>query len=260
MKKRRNLLRNKRGVSAGVICSLQQKYGSQQMNKWDIQKWSFYDFVRYPAAGTTELNFFAIAQGGIDPVSSLSKTLEQTNCPKTRSFGNVVFVLEQIRTTIHLLPKQRQPAGILANNVMFNSDGYNAADNTIVSLAQNGVLYIKIGQKDYFDIAQPFLKAPPARGVNIIQHAAVKQAGAADEVGIRSVKFQQSTKRENIYKLTPKQVIEPEQTFEVKLQFNAGTSPAVPFILQSVVNAPVGVQPFIDIGLYFDGYIARNIQ
>jgi len=257
---KQNLLRKKRGVKSNVICALQKRFGSQQMNHWDIQKWSFYDYVRYPAGGTTELNFFAIAQGGIDPVSSLSKTLEQTNCPKTRSFGNVVFVLEQIRTCLHILPKQRQPAGIVANNVMFTSDGYSALDNTLVSLAGNGVLYIKIGQKDYFDVAQPFIKCPPAMGVNIIQHAASKQAGAAAEVGIRSIKFQQSTKRENIYKLTPKQVIEPEQTFEVKIQFNAGTSPALPFLLQTVVNNPTGIQPFVDIGMYFDGYIARNVQ
>ena len=250
----------KRGVGSAVICALQRKYGSQKMNSWDIQKWSFYDYVRYPAAGTTELNFFAIAQGGVDPVSGLTKTLEQTNCPKTRSFGNVVFVLEQIRTILAPLPKQRQPAGIIANNVIFTSDGYSALDNMLVSLAQAGVLDIKIGQKDYFDVSQPFLKCPPAMGVNIIQHAANKQAGAAAEVGIRSVKFQQSTQRNNIYTLTPKQVIEPEQTFEVKIQFPAGASPAVPFILQSVVNAPTGVQPYLDIGIYFDGYIARNIQ
>jgi len=256
----KNLLKQKRGVSRAVMCALQKKYGSQQLDQWDIQKWSFYDFIRYPAAGTTELNFFAIAQGGIDPVSGLSKTLEETTCPKTRSFGNVTFVLEQIRLVLHTLPKQRQPASVLAQNVIFNSDGYSALDNMKVSLAGNGVLYIKIGQKDYFDIPQPFLKCPPARGVNIIQHAASKQAGAAAEVGIKSMIFQQSTKREDVYKLTPKQVIEPEQTFEVKIQFPAGNSPAVPFILQTVVNNPTGIQPYMNIGLFFDGYIARNIQ
>ena len=231
--------------STQIIDQLQRRFGSADFTKWQFHRWSFYDYVRYPTAGGTQLTFFSIPLGGTDPNSSLGKTMEQTNVPKARSFGQVYFFVQQIRTHLHVLAKNRQHATISGDADVITST-YSDMMNALLNLSGQGVLNFPIGSKHYFDIVKPFETCPPGFGVNISQHAS--SASAADRY-----LFQQSNKLDDVYSVTPAQMIEPEQTVEITIDFPNATSPA----LTGLVNA---VDPRLDVGVILDGYIARPAQ
>lgn len=230
--------------SIDVLKVLQARIGSADWSKWQIQRWQYYDYVRYPAAGTTELTFFANPLGSTDPNSALAKTLEQTNMNKARSFGQVYYIVQQIRTHISVIPRTRQVANITNQAAYLFGTDMTALANQLQALSHQGVLFIEIGQKEYFDIEQPFTQTPPGFGLNIIQHA-------SSGIATASKLFQQSPNAEDVYAVSPPQLIEPEQTFDVSIEFPNSASPDI-----SGLTGP----PKIDIGVIFDGYIARPAQ
>jgi hypothetical protein len=234
--------------SVDVLPMIQKKYGSADWNNWEIQRWQFFDTVSYPHAGTNQLNFFAISQGGVDPISSRQKTLEQTNMPKSRSFGQVYFIIQEIRTYVNFLAKPRQPAGI-NDDAKTITGKMSAAMDKYLELMRRGVLNIKIGQKDYFDIRAPFTACPPGFGIEITQPGALLEAAGNTAA---SAWAYQNTSRANVYAVTPPQMIEPEQSIDVTIDF-ATTSP----VFTTLVNS---TSPSIDIMVCFDGYIARPAQ
>ncbi len=229
--------------SAEVLKTLQNRIGSSDWTKWQTHRWQFYDYVRYPVAGTGQLLFFVNPIGAADPVSTNAKTLEETNCPKPRSFGQVYFIVQQIRTHIHLLAKGRQGTNIAALTTFVSS--VTPAMRTLERLAHQGVFKMMIGQKDYYDIDQPFLNAPPGMGIKITQHA--NMASAAP-----SVWFKVSDDIRNVYNLSPPQLIEPENVLDVQITFPNANSPAIAQISSTDVR--------VNIGVILDGYIARPAQ
>lgn len=231
-----------------ILSVLTNKLGSADWSKWQIQRWSFYDYVRYPAAGTNQLSFFANAIGSTDPVSAAAKTMEQTNMQKPRTFGQQYFIIRQIRTHINQAPKARQTATTLATTDYSYSQF--AAASFINQLAGIGVMLVKIGQKDYFDIEQPFKFCPPGFGLGSVS-LPVNRVGGAGEYSNAYV--QQSNDVKDIYALTPPQLIEPEQTFEVNIDFPYANSPAT----TNMFGSESGV---FDVGVILDGYIARPAQ
>ncbi len=230
--------------SAEVLKVLQGRIGSADWTKWQTHRWQFYDYVRYPVAGTGQLLFFVNPIGAADPVSTNAKTLEETNCPKPRSFGQVYFIVQQIRTHIHLLAKGRQHATIaaLTNWVALSSI---IPMRTLMYLAHQGVLKVSIGQKDYYDIDQPFLNAPPGMGVKITQHANALSAATG-------MWFKVSDDIRNVYNLSPPQLIEPENVLDVSINFPNANSP--------VMAQVSGVDVRVNIGVILDGFIARPAQ
>lgn len=233
--------------SVDILAMLQRKVGSAQWNQWQIHRWAFWDYVRLPVAGTNQLTLFAVAQGGSDPTSALLKTLEQTNMPKAGSFGQVYFVIQQIRTHISYLPRSRQNAAIqaVATNIWNES---SAIQQLIAQLATQGVLNIKIGQKDYFDIERPFKVCPPGFGVQVEQWANSNTATGLSKW------YQQSTNLDDVWQCTPPQMVEPEQTIQVTIDFPNGNTPTFTDLDADTTS------PAIDIGVIFDGYIARPAQ
>lgn len=231
-------------TSVDILKMLQAKVGSADWSKWQIHRWHFYDYVRYPNAGTNQLIFFANALGSTDPNSLLQKSLEETNIPKTRSFGQVYFIIQEIRTHISILPKGRQHATIVALTTWIGNNALTLS-RTLERLSHQGVLQVKIGQKDYFDIERPFQNAPPGFGPTIIQHASM--AATAPNIW-----FKQSSFKRDVWAVSPPQMVEPEQTVEVTIDFPNANSPAIAQIS--------GVDPRVDIGVIFDGYIARAAQ
>ena len=231
-----------------LLRNLQKRIGSANWNQWQIQRWTYYDYIRYTAAGVTSLDFFANALGTVDPVSSLAKTLEQTNLTKTRTFGQVYYIIQQIRTHVHVLPKQRQNATIIADTTVVLNE-YEDLYKVLFNLLNQGVLQIKIGQKDYFDIPQPFRMCPPGFGIHLNE---VAVAGTVAN-GQQNMVWQQSPYQNDVFNVTPQQMVEPEQPVEAKITFDNGTSP----VITGVVDA---VDARVDIGLIFDGYIVRPQQ
>lgn len=236
---------------ANMVRSLQQKIGSANWNNWQMTRWCYFDYVRYTAAGVTELNFFANPVGSVDPVSTLTKTHEQTNITKTRTFGQVYFVIQQIRTHVFLLPKGRQNATVIADADAITTT-YRGVMTKIYDLLNAGVLQIKLGQKDYFDIPQPFRLCPPGFGVDIQSMAhgdGAQTAGTNNMVWIA-----QDNQLNEVYNVTPPQMVEPEQNVEARITFDDATSPNV------ATSMAGGSAAAIDIGLIFDGYVIRPSQ
>lgn len=226
-----------------ILNVLTQRLGSADWSKWQIQRWSYFDYVRYPVLGTNQLSFFANALGATDPASGLSKTQEDTNMPKARTFGQQYYIIRQIRTHINILPKNRQQATVAAEADY--TGVWAAAAQWLEQLAGLGVLLVKIGQKDYFNIEQPFKFCPPGFGVdNVIP------MGVATAINYYN---QQSHLNQDVYALTPPQLIEPEQSFEANIDFPFANSPATPEL-----ETDEGL--LVNIGLIFDGYIARPAQ
>lgn len=235
-------------IPVTALQTLQRRYGSADWTRWESQRWQFYDYIRYPAAGTTQLRFFSIALGGTDPVSTLAKTLEQTNLSKGASFGQVYFIIQQIRTHAFFLPKSRQNATIAADaDVIYTT--MSDAMSKFNELMRDGVLNISILAKKYFDIERPLVTAPPGFGLTIYQHASSFLA-AFPRAGIWAT---QNPNASSVYDCNPPQVVEPEQSFEVTLDYPNSLSPVFTGLVDSV-------DPRIDIGVIFDGYIVRPAQ
>lgn len=233
---------------AQILSVLQQRLGSADWSQWQIYRWQFWDYARLPSAGTNSISFFVNPPGSTDPTSALAKTYEQTNIPKANSFGQVYFIIQQIRCHAFILPKCRQASGI-SDLATLTTGALTNMMPAFYNLLTEGVFIMSIGQKEYFDIVQPFRHAPPGFGLDIDQHASAP--GGATTGGTRLV--MQSPWVDDVYAITPPQLIEPEQNIQVSLQFPKANSPAFTTLVNSTT-------PAVDIGIIFDGYIARPAQ
>lgn len=234
-------------ISANLV-ELQSTYGSVDFSRWQDFRWQFYDWPRYLPAGVTSQSFFTVGVGGTDPVSAVAKTLEDTNLTAANQFGQVFMVIQEIRCHALILPKPRQPAGIsddadtlwtLMSNMM----------SKYLELLRRGVLKWQIQNKDFLVIDQPFLSCPPGFGVRIQQHAASYISGFTNF----AIWVQQSPRHCDLYDVNPPQVIEPNQTFSLTIDYPDGTSP----VFTELVNS---TSPKVALGVIFDGYIVRPMS
>jgi hypothetical protein len=208
-----------------------------------------YDYVVLNGAGQAQISFFSVPLGGLDPVGLFPKTYEETNQNKARSFGQVYYFIEQIRTHVHFAAKNRQPAGISGDaDVLWTT--FSNAMTVFTNLLRRGILNFRFGQKNYYSIRNPFLSAPPGFGIFQDHHAQVfNAAGFADS----AVWVQQSPRREDVYGVSPQQLIEPEQTIEANVDFPDGNTPTFTNLVSSAT-------PVVMVGLILDGYIGRPAQ
>lgn len=234
-----------------ILGLLVNKIGSANWQQWQVQRFQWYDFVRVTNTGalTTSLTFFSIPQGGTDPVSATAKTKEQTNMVKANSFGQQYFIVQQIRTEIKNLVKARQTANTAADTD--HSFDQIIMANRLRSVYGQGVLNFTIGQKAYFDINQPFRRCPPGYGLGN-GTVVVPFNRATSSTGNAYVA--QSNNMSDIYSLTPPQLIEPEQTFQITIDF-----PQLGYNFASVFVA-AGENANVEAGVILDGYLARPVQ
>lgn len=233
--------------SQEIVAQLAAQYGSFDPTRQQLFRKSYYDYVRYNPAGVTSITFFSVPLGGTDPVSLLTKTAEQTNLSRSSQFENVSFIIYQMRAHIFLLPKNRQPSGISSQSYLINS-GWAGVQAALVDLADQGLFVMKIGQKDYFNVDCPFRRMPPGFGVEI---GGIPSATAASGTPV-NYWMQQSARQQDVYTLTPPQMIENQQTFTVAITFPRQASPAIPQV--NSANSAV------DIGVIFDGYVIQPVQ
>lgn len=237
--------------SEEILSTLQGRFGTQDPSQLQIQKWEYYDYVRYPVTGTTQLAFFTNPLGS--NIGGVTKTLEQTNMTRNAMF-DYPFIITEIKTQIYLLPKARQAAAVSANTSLITGGGATAAYgspngvyNALWNLSGQGVLNVQFGQKTYFDIEQPFRFCPTGFGVDIINGTGF---GAANV--INSAIFQQSENPDDIYKVTPPVLVEKDQNLQIAINFPNGTSTAIPQISATDV--------LVDIGLIFSGFAILPTQ
>jgi hypothetical protein len=232
-------------LSINAIAALQGKYGSAIWYSWSNLRWPQYDYARYSAAGITSLSLFTVAQGGVDPVSSLTKTAEQTSMISGGTFGQVGQLITQIRTHALILPLARQHATIRDDADVIWTTISNMMSK-FAELLRRGVLQVFINNKEFFTISEPFTRCPPGFGVRIQQHAASYISGFTKF----AIWAQQSPRAEDIFDLNPPQFIEPSNTFQVQLNYFDGTGPVF-------TNLVSDVSPSVDIGVILDGFQLR---
>lgn len=238
--------------SEEILSTLQGRFGTQDPSQLQIQKWEYYDYVRYPVAGTNQLQFFTNPLGS--SIGGVTKTLEQTNMTRNAMF-DYPFIITEIKTHIFLLPKARQAAAVNANTSLITGGGAtacygapNGVYNALWNLSGTGVLNVQFGQKTYFDIEQPFRFCPTGFGIDIISTTGF---GAAANV-TNSAVWQQSENPDDIYKVTPPVLVEKDQNLQIAINWPNGTSPAIPQISATDV--------LVDIGLIFSGFAILPTQ
>jgi len=236
-----------------ILGALVARIGSANWSQWQIQRWQYYDFVSMASAAssTTSLSFFTTPQGGADPVSARPKTLEQTNMVKSSTFGQVYFIIQQIRTQIRPLVKARQTANTLASTV-YSLDQLTISQRLRTAFSV-GVFNLAIGQKGYFDIVQPFRNAPPGFGLGsgtvVVPFSNVNAAAALGNAYV-----EQSNNLADVFNLSPPQLVEPEQTFQCTIDFPDLGYNFSSCLVNNTENA------YVEAGVIFDGFLARPVQ
>lgn len=232
-----------------VLGMLVDKIGSANWNQWQVQRWSWWDYVRVTNTGAlnTSLNFFSNPLGSSDPVSAAAKTLEQTNMVKPNTFGQQYFIIQQIRTQLRPLVKARQTA----NTAALASYSYDQIiiSNKLRNAFQTGVFNLVIGQKAYIDIPEPFRACPPGFGVSQVVVPFDRTIASTGNAYL-----EQSSDMSDIFALTPPQLIEPEQTFQCTIDF-----PDLAYNFAACFNG-AAENCNIEAGVIFDGYLARPVQ
>lgn len=238
--------------SEEILSTLQGRFGTQDPSQLQIQKWEYYDYVRYPVAGTNQLQFFVNPIG--TNIGGVTKTLEQTNMTRNAMF-DYPFIITEIKTHIFLLPKARQAAAVSAETSLITGGGAtpsygapNGVFNALWNLSGQGVLNVQFGQKTYFDIEQPFRFCPTGFGVDVISTTGF---GAAANV-THSAVWQQSENPDDIYKVTPPVLVEKDQNLQIAINFPNGLSTTIPQIAATNV--------LVDIGLIFSGFAILPTQ
>lgn len=242
-----------------VIDLLQRRFGSSDFSKYQVIRSQKYDFVRLNPAGTNQVSFFSNPIGATDPIGGVAKTAEQTNLYKTASFGQVFFVVTQVRTYAGFLAKARQSAPFAASTSVLYQ-GYTSLANSAMErmndLLNRGVLNVKLAQKLYFQIQRPFMTAPPGFGIDIQCAGAAKLAAAVvkDNYFVRG-----DNRAESVYAVEPVQMIEPEIQIEATIDFPDANSPV--FTNTAVLDDnTTTATPNVEVGLIFDGFEIRPSQ
>ena len=183
------------------IPSLQelQRYNVNRPDALEGLKQSLYDFQTYPAAGTTQLNFFQV------PVGQSGKTLADTN----------MEVAGSLPTPKHFLVLNVQvfffPAG---NPSAVGAPSASTFVNDTWAVAKAGWLDFFIGSKSYLTEA-PIVRFPPRNGLIVSSSQADSTTAAANQhTRIAYANFGGAP-----YAMKPPILLVPTQNFRVSLNF-----------------------------------------
>lgn len=194
--------------SQKVLNAIQGRFGTQDPNQLQIQRWQYWDKIRLAPAGINRLTFFSNPIGSVDPVGGNAKTLEETNIRRSGEL-DLPMVIMQIRSVIEILPISRQPAAIVALPAAVIQD-LTPLHRVLRNMANLGVLSVDFGQKNTFQIGQPFQKCPPGYGISI---RSISNAPAAGPLPTESLYYSQSVDPRDSYVISPPVFVEKGQTF-----------------------------------------------
>lgn len=232
-----------------AVNAIQEKYGTFDPSKMQVQRWQYYDNVRLPVGGTNRLTFFTNPIGAVDPnANTVNKTLEETNVRRSGELDEA-FVIMALKTEISILPITRQPAGVIAvtDAVVQSLTPIHAA---LRNLYYQGVLSVAFGQKQYIQIEQPFQMCPPGYGPSI---RSISSNGAGLFFPLSNY-VRPSNDPRDVYQMTPPIMVEKGQTFSATVDFYNANTPNMTAITVGGANVAVNV------GITFDGYVLRPIQ
>jgi len=217
-----------------------QAYATTQWNNWEFITQSLYDSTAYPAAGTNQLLFFQVPQGGAGGFGGGVKTASDTNMVLNGQLpsGNM-FVVSAIQ--IEFQPTTPSVAAQLP--AVFGAQAAAQIINDAYVFWRSGNFALRILAKDYSTEA-PLMRFPSAADFSI-------QAAFAD-VSTAGASFQSRAAYASSYgpqyMLAPNNLLIPETTnFKATLAWPEGLQP-----LPSTNPARVFVR--------LEGMLARQAQ
>ena len=232
--------------SEKFLAYMQARYGSANFSKWQQIRKQFYSYSLYPNAGATAINFFGYGLSG-----STTQGPQFTNMPKAGSFGQVHFLIKQIRCKIMLLSSTFQP-------LTAATDATNPIADWLHGFVQAGVLELSIGDKKYLELPRPFLYAPPADGrlrteAQNLTFTLTEGTPNTQLTTIAGIPHVESSSRSHSgYLVDPNILVEAEQSFDCRISYPSGLVPII------------GTTPFdgtnLAVGVSFDGVLFRPVQ
>jgi hypothetical protein len=207
-----------------------------------------YDFLLYPAAGTTQLTFFSLPVGqGITSAQGATvgsaKTLSDTNMQLGGQLPNgQMYVVESIE--VLFLPgsvstaNTYTPAAVYAFAAVAAA-AVGAAVNDVNLILQTGQLDFNILNKNY--LREPMLMAFPPKAMTELSAAIASNSATTSLVSAQLAKAAGRP-----YYIDPKISIRPAVNFEVKISWPGAVAPTSGF------NGRIGV--------LFDGGFMRASQ
>lgn len=254
--------------SQQITQMIASRYGTANYGNLQVLKWQYYDYVRMtPSTGivSQKLNFFSIPQGSLDPNSQIAKTLEETNLDRNGQF-TYDYVITGIRTHLYVLPKARQNTvgsvngsptftvgGVSGGGATTGSLGASAGTmNFLEQLSGRGNLVVNFGQKRYFEINQPFKKAPIGAGVTVKSYGGgTPIAGQANPQV--NYWYSQSADTRDRYLVTPPLFVERDSIIDASISFVDTDYNSTNYTLPNL-NTTSGSFAFVNVGLCFDGF------
>lgn len=218
--------------SQGVPTRSQLARYSVNRPGWEVIRQSLYDSAAYPAAGTTQLTFFA------QPVGQGGKTLSDTNMTLAGQLpANQEFLIQSIE--VLFLPTV--PAVAAQNPAAFGAQAAAQIVNDAYIVGRTGNLELLIGSKPYLQEA-PLGRFPPKVHFEVDAALADATAEAANQQS--RIAFAYWAGRP--YLLEPAPLLLPQnQNFSVALRWPEGA--------QAISNAGRLV-------VILDGFLYRRSQ
>lgn len=176
------------------------QYNVNRADSIEGLKWSLYDSIAYPTAGTTQMQFFQIPRG------QSSKTLADTNMTAAGALpAPQCFLIQTIE--LFFFPG----TAIATHGAAAASEFVNDTYNFYTSKAW---LELYIGSKAYLD-ESPLLKFPPRNGMSGF-------SGMSDATTAASTAATQTSYASAggpIYEMNPPLLLTPTQNFSVTLNW-----------------------------------------
>ncbi len=221
--------------SEKILAQLQNQFGTMQPGRLQALRKQFYSYIEYPAAGSTQLNFFgqAVGNNGV--------TLEETNMPVQGSFGTSSFLVKGIMCNLKMLTENTA--------AWAGTDATSITTEILGGIMQAGILQMEINAKNYLQIALPFLKAPPADG-----RTHYFTGGQVSALIDKEASASLPSRSEQRYIVDPEFLVAAQQNFSVQIGYPSG---ALPVRATSIFNADTN--PFY-VGVILDGIEFRPVQ
>lgn len=225
-----------------VLAAFQRTFGAQQYNQQKSQRWPYYSYTSYAAAGANAINFFG------QNFSQATNGLLDTNIEGQNNLGNYSFFVESIGFDYRVL----LPA-TTAQPQTYTTDATAILADLCHGFAQAGYWTLKIGTNTWDQCPRPFLYSPPANGqLQVCWNGGAfsfTQAGGspfAVTAASTNLAYAQLEGRKSRRRLLKNPIfLAPQQTFQASIRFDSG---AIPIIATSVIasTATLAVGAILD--------------
>jgi hypothetical protein len=225
-------------TSEEAIQAIAALYGSTNYKLWSDIRRPWYSKVNYPEAGQQQLTFFSSVAG------QGTTTLDDTNIPKSNSFGQQHVVVKSIQLGLWVKTWDLYAwAGTNASTLV---------SDLLAGFVQAGVLTLTVNNRAQVQLPKPFLYAPIGGGPEQIYTAGLSTLTLTEgtpnviATSISAAPYAEISGYRNSFILDPQLMIEAEQNFSLTLDFPSGLVPVLGTDVTDDTSNPLKVVAIID--------------